>query len=278
MTKTANKLLMVSLAAILLTSLVFGCGGGGNAKLDNSSNQSNFQEETVQRFNEKDSNSIKQIYGISPNELMPFPTVDQAIAMQQTVIRKRHALTKTSTRADITYDRAAATEYALAWSVEELNHETPIRNSQAFRTFNNNCTNFASQCLLAGGVPMFWGAGSLRSVPLFWWYKPDQPKNGQSWSWTQAWAFHLFLYFKIGELKPNFHDLEKGDFIFLDYNSNGFVDHTVIVTDRQGYDNLYISANTADHHNLSFVDFWRQVERNPKRHGCLILACSLCYC
>ncbi|MEM1506501.1 amidase domain-containing protein, partial [Domibacillus sp. 8LH] len=70
-------------------------------------------------------------------------------------------------RMRFTYDRLAAVQYAERW----WNSYNPN-----FRKFEVDCTNYISQCLLAGGAPM-------RGAPVRergWWYNQD--------SWSFSWA------------------------------------------------------------------------------------------
>ena len=75
------------------------------------------------------------------------------------------------------YDRLKAVQYAERWW-NEFNPSYP--------KFNDDCTNFISQCLHAGGVPM-WGQPERTRG---WWI---DGKSNWSYSWTVAHAFMLML-------------------------------------------------------------------------------------
>ncbi|WP_371919047.1 amidase domain-containing protein, partial [Pseudomonas sp. 2822-15] len=54
-----------------------------------------------------------------------------------------------------------------------------------YKQFDNNCTNFISQCLHVGGIPMTGHPNRSKR----WWYQNNQ----WSYSWTVAHAFRWYL-------------------------------------------------------------------------------------
>lgn len=78
-------------------------------------------------------------------------------------------------RERFTYDRMKAVQYAEQW----WNSYHPD-----FRTFDVDCTNFVSQCIYAGGAPM-WGSPNRERG---WWY------GGNNWSFSWAVAHSLRWY------------------------------------------------------------------------------------
>lgn|SRR5699024_6913013 len=129
------------------------------------------------------------------------------------------------------YDRNLAVNYAETW----WNSYHPD-----FPQFDVDCTNFISQCLLAGGAPM-------RGAPVRdqgWWYE----NNNWSFSWSVAHS--MYWYFKtstaglqateVGTAK----ELYPGDVICYDFQGDNRWDHTTIVV---GYDyggNPLVNAHT----------------------------------
>ncbi|MHC0038573.1 amidase domain-containing protein [Pseudoneobacillus sp. C159] len=132
------------------------------------------------------------------------------------------------------YDRLRAVQYAETW----WNDYNP-----AFRKFpENDCTNFISQCLYAGGAPM-------RGYPnrgSGWWYR----NNNYSWSWGIANTFKNYLSNSTTGLRtmevsrPD--QLILGDVICYDFEGDGRFNHNTIVTGRDYYGMPLVNAHTTN--------------------------------
>ncbi|MGX9706399.1 Putative amidase domain-containing protein [Laceyella tengchongensis] len=114
------------------------------------------------------------------------------------------------------YDRARAVKYAETfWS----------RPNPYYKAFADDCTNFVSQCLRAGGLPMARG----------WWYR--RGRNGQA-SWSHSWAVahSLCLFLKRGGPTGRTREvgdvgqLQLGDVICYDWEGDGRWNHNTIIT------------------------------------------------
>ncbi|MGL4521962.1 MAG: amidase domain-containing protein [Bacilli bacterium] len=108
--------------------------------------------------------------------------------------------------------------------------------------FENNCTNYISQCLFAGGFLMSgWG-----NKQTGWWC------NGKDTS--LAWSTAHSLRWKMGKDKDkisavevkNAVELQYGDLIFYDFNGDGRFDHVTIVVAKDGNGEPLINANTTN--------------------------------
>lgn len=125
-----------------------------------------------------------------------------------------------------TYDRAAAVAYAERW----WNGYNP-----RFRRFADDCTNFISQCLLAGGAPMH----DTGNRATGWWYRWT---GAHLWSYSWAVSHSLRWYLPIGHrglrgiAVETPRELLPGDVICYDFEGDGRWNHTTIVVakDRQG--------------------------------------------
>lgn len=131
------------------------------------------------------------------------------------------------------YDRWKAVQYAERYW-KDYNPE--------YKAFADDCTNFISQCLHAGGVPM-WGQ-SNRSRG--WWYSGDN----WSYSWSVAHALNLLLLSSKGGLKTTQvsspEELMLGDIICYDFEGDGRINHNTIVTAKDMYDMPLVNAHTYD--------------------------------
>ena len=135
----------------------------------------------------------------------------------------------------VPYNRLKATEYAKRWAY--------LRNP-AFYNFQNlggDCTNFASQCLLAGSGVM--------NYPSWYYYS----LNDRSPSWTGVEFLYDFLIKNKGpgprgEL-CNIDDVKAGDLAQLDFDGNGIFSHTLFVVKAEienGPSGILIAAHTND--------------------------------
>jgi hypothetical protein len=132
-----------------------------------------------------------------------------------------------------TYDRRAAVAYARKYALSP---------NPDYHKFDNDCTNFISQCLFEGGWPMITGWYASDDV---WWY------TGGLFGWRAAshtWAGAQKLYNFLtkserGKIVPGPGDLDLGDVIQI--RGDGGVHHTMIVTGKSGAD-LLLSYHTVN--------------------------------
>lgn len=117
------------------------------------------------------------------------------------------------------YDRFQAVQYAALW----WNGNNPL-----FRAFADDCTNFVSQCLFAGGWPMELSDRRDKG----WWYRGPN----EQWSFSWAVAHSLRWYMETSgrcERRERARDLELGDVISYDWDGDGVWQHNAVVV---GYD------------------------------------------
>ena len=133
--------------------------------------------------------------------------------------------------ADGRYNREEAVAYAMKW----WNQHNPL-----FPIFSVDCTNFVSQCLLAGGLEM-WGAPNKG---VGWWSEKE------NWSFSWSVAHSLYWYLLSNPTKVNAvlvedaKDLYVGDVICYDFQSNNRWDHTTIVVDKDQAGMPLVNAHT----------------------------------
>lgn len=118
------------------------------------------------------------------------------------------------------YNRAQAVAYANRW----WNSHNP-----AFAHFpKDDCTNYISQCLLAGGAPM----SKLGDKTNGWWYR-----FGSNPSWSYSWTMAHGLKNYLGSAKSGLrgikvnspYELQLGDVICYDFDGDGHFQHNSIV-------------------------------------------------
>ncbi len=119
-------------------------------------------------------------------------------------------------RAPFYYDRQKAVQYAETW----WNAYNP-----RYPKFNDDCTNFISQCLSSGGFPMIHGSGRNSG----WWYK----SGNWSYSWAVAHALAMFLTAsKRTKVVTSAESLTFGDIICYDFEGDGRFNHNTMVTGK----------------------------------------------
>jgi len=132
------------------------------------------------------------------------------------------------------YNRAKAVEYARKWALDanpDFYH---------FEGIGGDCTNYISQCLLAGeGVMNF-------AYPYGWYYKNSYDRSP---SWTSVAQLSKFLLRTGGGSGPvgkivQLNQIEEGDIIQLRQNTTHF-NHTVIVSKVLGNE-IYVCAHSND--------------------------------
>ncbi len=154
------------------------------------------------------------------------------------------------------YNGQAAANYAVAWS----GCVPPYTYNSYYVAQTNDCTNFASQCLKAGGWQMtddsatgFFDGVTAISEDSWYYLKSTNPitqTEHNSWSstWTlvdQVWpkdglreytTEHAFVHENVtasavANVLARIWGVGKGDVIQIDFNGDGDYDHSVIVTE-----------------------------------------------
>lgn len=138
-----------------------------------------------------------------------------------------------------------------------------------FRQFGNDCTNFVSQALYLGGGWTMKGFGRNYKNWNLWWYDRYGGQNqGQTRTWTQSMALDYFFLYSGRAFNTTYAcDLNKGDVIFADWENDGVMDHTMIITGRSffggcnAWDQIYLSYHTLDRRDRKLVDI---ANANPR--------------
>lgn len=129
------------------------------------------------------------------------------------------------------YNRFNAIKYAETWW-DGHNKEYPL--------YANDCTNFISQCLRAGGFKM---TGMPKNA-VGWWYKNY---SSSSYSWRVAHALRKYLpraqgikAEEVGDQK----ELTLGDLILYDFEGDGRWNHCTIVVAKDENGEPLVNAHT----------------------------------
>lgn len=178
------------------------------------------------------------------------------VASQQEELDKYNANPEnylTQKTADNEYDRENAVKYSYQW-VDKVN---VIRTDEypSYDVYGGNCQNYASQCILAGGVPMDYTG----SAALQWkWYGDTNDSSESATGRSSSWAGteYFFEYAKsntgsgmVADVSGNVYSGNIGD--IMQYVVDDWAEHTVIITkvikDSEGNVVDYlINSNTTD--------------------------------
>ncbi|MDU6877303.1 amidase domain-containing protein [Clostridium tepidum] len=143
------------------------------------------------------------------------------------------------------YLRENAVAYAVTYA---LSPNPKYRYLPIVGNNGGDCTNFISQCLLAGGAPMKF------NKEYSWWYNNNNTINVMDDTWSICWsvAHSLYYYLKVNQERNylgakgleiyNKNDLDIGDLVFFEDN-NKRIFHSAIITSFKNKEPL-ISQHT----------------------------------
>lgn len=148
------------------------------------------------------------------------------------------------------YNRTLAVRYAL----RHWNNPNPLFANLDTVGAGGDCSNFTSQCLLAGGWPQDYRRSAGDSE---WWYRrigndPFDRDANDWWSCTWALAEGQFRYMqanhgRVEDLTRNpqrARTLRLGDILYYDWDGDGIVTHSSIVTARDRNGIPYVTYRT----------------------------------
>jgi hypothetical protein len=138
-------------------------------------------------------------------------------------------------------------KYAIRWAGDY---------NSIYHRYGNDCTNFVSQALYAGGWPLvFTYIDDARKTDK-WNYETYIPGVGGA-DPTYTWRIASYLYdFSIRRTNPlgNIWNGNIGDLLFVDWDPNGkadgTIDHVMMVTGRDSGGMVYISQHSPARNNI----------------------------
>ena len=151
------------------------------------------------------------------------------------------------------YNRSAAVEYAHQWAFG--------RNPEFydFSQIGGDCTNFASQCLYAGG-------GVMNFTPEFGWYYISPEDRAPAWAGVPYfWNFMTRSELSVGPwgMSTTHNFIRPGDFVQLRFTESGDVfAHTPVVVSvgfPPSLNNILVAAHSNDVDNRP-LDTYENVE------------------
>jgi hypothetical protein len=143
----------------------------------------------------------------------------------------------------MSYNREATRAYAEKWAY--------LRNPAYynFEEIGGDCTNFVSQCIYAGGLPMNY-------TKTFGWYYNSANDRAPAWSGVQF-LYNFLISNKNAGAKGKeceIFDCEIGDVVQLSFDGKNFT-HSMIVTAIRKPFRLLVATHSLDSYNRP-LDTW----------------------
>lgn len=167
---------------------------------------------------------------IDKEELALYLPYNSKIAEEENekVLKRKAAQTRA-----VGVNTTKAVQYATKYAVN------PNYNDYFFAN-DGDCANFTSQILIAGGVKM----AVYNDKAKGWWFKVNYgPNRWVSYSQTWVSANKFARYHGISGKTQNHYNftkkIYKGDFIGVDWSSNGTIDHVGYVVQADNYVGSY---------------------------------------
>lgn len=184
-----------------------------------------------------------------PPPCKPGESCDPGETLDLTASRAKAAQLRRAAAAKPAKDRSAGTnrmagwlspravaDYAKNWSDQTNGHD---RYNPQYKRLDNNCTNFVSQALRAGG--WYLKGGWSKDDKNVWTFNVDHPLDGFSKTWSMAHWLREFAtdrtdrawVLERARAADSVHiwNLLIADMLFIDWQSDGGIDHVAIVVD-----------------------------------------------
>ena len=157
------------------------------------------------------------------------------------------------------YNREKAREYARRWALSR----NPLYKD--YELYGGDCTNFTSQCIFAGGIPM--DTVGNNELSKWYWYS-DYSRVP---SWTGAEAFYKYIIknneskkeFGLYAKEVNYNQLEIGDIVQLVEDNKAY--HTMIITEVI-LDGEYLIDYLICQHTIDLLDYPLSKKEGEKRY------------
>ncbi|MBP2471466.1 hypothetical protein JOF53_000338 [Crossiella equi] len=115
----------------------------------------------------------------------------------------------------------------------------------SYREYGNDCTNFISQIMRAGG----WGdVDGDRTSNNSWYYGSFTFTTSYTWAGAENWYWFAMVESKRTAHLGNVWDMLPTDILQMDFDRDNNINHTMVVT-ASDTGNRYLTYHTNDTHN-----------------------------
>lgn len=135
------------------------------------------------------------------------------------------------------YDPIKARDYAYKWWNKRNNEQYGYYSRVSGGCYDcwYDCTNFVSQAIKEGGIK------EKRENNLYWYYSDEKP----SYAWGVANSLYKHMKDRKVQQVRDMFDLEVGDIVNVDFDQDGDIEHTAIITKVTPFE-VYLTQHTAD--------------------------------
>ncbi|WP_066229028.1 amidase domain-containing protein [Metabacillus fastidiosus] len=190
-------------------------------------------------------------------ELLSFTPADDIFTSESPELYNTDGMASVMAAAKNGYDNIKARDYARKWT----SNTEILRNNKAYPYYSsvnknchscwNDCTNFVSQAIYAGGMK-FRGTTNWLSNSN-WWYNNAKPSN------TWGGAHNFYNHWKDrAAVVSSVSSLQVGDVVNADFKGDGHIDHTAIITKDDGKlsSNKHLTQHTDDYKEKTTLKNW----------------------
>ncbi|MFH9958069.1 amidase domain-containing protein [Streptomyces roseolus] len=122
------------------------------------------------------------------------------------------------------------------------------RANSDYRVYGNDCTNFISQAMRAGGWGTTSGSALSRQDNNKWFYGSYTWTTSYTWAGAENWYWFARKHSKRTRHLSSVWHMGKADVLQADWKGDGTIDHSMIVTTRTANE-VYLTYHTPSTHN-----------------------------
>lgn len=134
------------------------------------------------------------------------------------------------------------------------------RANSDYRVYGNDCTNFISQAMRAGGWGTTSGSAMSRKDNSKWFYASFTWTTSYTWAGAENWYWFANKHSKRTKMLSNVWHMAKADVLQADWKRDGIIDHSMIVTTRTSNE-VYLTYHTPSTHNKKLSTIVAQYPR-----------------
>ncbi|WP_176741140.1 amidase domain-containing protein [Streptomyces agglomeratus] len=135
------------------------------------------------------------------------------------------------------------------------------RNTNSdYRVYGNDCTNFISQAMRAGGWRATSGSVASRRDNRKWFYASHTWNTSYTWAGAENWYWFAAKHSDRTRVLNNIWQMQRSDVLQADWKKDGIIDHTMIVTKRSANE-IYMTYHTPSIHNKKLSTIRAQYPR-----------------
>jgi hypothetical protein len=178
------------------------------------------------------------------NKDKTIPQIREEVILQDSEVQKQENKGRRSKRSVSGYSPRVAVAYADSYT---------SRRNKAYPSYIYNCTNYVSQCLYAGGMPMKKLTplpGGTNETTKYWYCGTPYHKSNVSTSWMRVTDFYSYWAPKVSDVNYTedtsvSKNGKVGDVVLFRNAKTGKKYHAMIIT-KKDKNQVYLNGNTTN--------------------------------